>query len=130
MVCGTSVPARLGGMFKAPRQQVMPVAPGLAISVPVRYVVASGTSFGSHGDEQEQIRVGLDAATARAIHLEQDMSAPASGYTEYVPGRRPGPLHRGAVRISALSHSVALSVVTVYDVTRGGCGGGGRGAYG
>jgi pimeloyl-ACP methyl ester carboxylesterase len=32
-----------------------------AITVPVRYVVASGTSFGSRGDEQEQIRAGLDA---------------------------------------------------------------------
>ena len=34
------------------------------ISVPTRYVVASGTSFGSRGDEQERIRTGLDAATA------------------------------------------------------------------
>ncbi|WP_034268444.1 alpha/beta fold hydrolase [Actinospica robiniae] len=34
------------------------------ISVPTRYVVASGTSFGSRGDEQEQIRSGLEAATA------------------------------------------------------------------
>ncbi|MGV9753174.1 hypothetical protein [Nocardia farcinica] len=32
------------------------------IRVPVRYVVASGTSFGSRGDEQERIRSGLDAA--------------------------------------------------------------------
>jgi len=36
-----------------------------AITVPVRYVVASGTSFGSHGDEQERIRAGLDGAVAR-----------------------------------------------------------------
>jgi pimeloyl-ACP methyl ester carboxylesterase len=36
-----------------------------AITVPARYVVASGTSFGSRGDEQEQIRTGLDAVTAR-----------------------------------------------------------------
>lgn len=35
------------------------------ITVPVRYVVASGTSFGSHGDEQERIRTSLDAVTAR-----------------------------------------------------------------
>jgi pimeloyl-ACP methyl ester carboxylesterase len=34
------------------------------ITVPVRYVVASGTSFGSHGDEQERIRTGLHAVTA------------------------------------------------------------------
>ncbi|MCI4065939.1 alpha/beta hydrolase [Micromonospora sp. R77] len=40
------------------------------ITVPVRYVVASGTSFGSRGDEQEQIRAGLDAVTARNPHIE------------------------------------------------------------
>ncbi|KAF0849423.1 alpha/beta fold hydrolase [Nocardia caishijiensis] len=36
-----------------------------AITVPVRYVVASGTSFGSKQDEQEKIRKGLDSAIAR-----------------------------------------------------------------
>jgi pimeloyl-ACP methyl ester carboxylesterase len=36
-----------------------------SISVPVRYVVASGSSFGSRGDEQERIRTSLDAVTAR-----------------------------------------------------------------
>ncbi|MET8229721.1 alpha/beta fold hydrolase [Micromonospora sp. NPDC005298] len=40
-----------------------------AITVPVRYVVASGTSLGSRGDEQERIRAGLDAATARNPHI-------------------------------------------------------------
>jgi pimeloyl-ACP methyl ester carboxylesterase len=40
------------------------------ITVPVRYVVASGTSFGSRGDEQEKIRAGLDAALARNPHLK------------------------------------------------------------
>ncbi|MGW5044842.1 alpha/beta fold hydrolase [Streptomyces griseoluteus] len=35
------------------------------ITVPVRYVVASGTSFGSRGDEQERIRASLDAVTTR-----------------------------------------------------------------
>ena len=35
------------------------------ITVPVRYVVASGTSLGSHGDEQERIRTSLSAVTAR-----------------------------------------------------------------
>ncbi|MBG0857643.1 alpha/beta hydrolase [Streptomyces spinoverrucosus] len=34
------------------------------ITVPVRYVVASGTSLGSRGDEQEQIRAGLDRVTS------------------------------------------------------------------
>ncbi|WP_040782702.1 alpha/beta fold hydrolase [Nocardia pneumoniae] len=35
------------------------------ITVPVRYVVASGTSFGSRGDEQERIRASLDSLTDR-----------------------------------------------------------------
>ena len=35
------------------------------ITVPARYVVASGTSFGSKGDEQERIRASLDKVTAR-----------------------------------------------------------------
>ncbi len=35
------------------------------ITVPARFVVASGTSFGSRGDEQEQIRSSLAAVTAR-----------------------------------------------------------------
>ena len=35
------------------------------ITVPARYIVASGASFGSHGDEQERIRTGLDAVLAR-----------------------------------------------------------------
>ncbi|GAA5178747.1 hypothetical protein GCM10023322_06630 [Rugosimonospora acidiphila] len=35
------------------------------LTVPARYVVASGTSLGSRGDEQERIRAGLDAVCAR-----------------------------------------------------------------
>ncbi|MFC0505032.1 alpha/beta fold hydrolase [Micromonospora costi] len=35
------------------------------ITVPTRYVVASGASFGSKGDEQERIRAGLTAVTER-----------------------------------------------------------------
>ncbi|MFF9162200.1 alpha/beta fold hydrolase [Streptomyces longwoodensis] len=41
-----------------------------ALTVPVRYVVASGTSFGSRGDEQERIRTSLDAVTARNPYIE------------------------------------------------------------
>ncbi|GGO04654.1 hypothetical protein GCM10011576_06460 [Micromonospora parathelypteridis] len=40
------------------------------ISVPARYVVASGTSLGSRGDEQEQIRTSLDAVTARNPNIK------------------------------------------------------------
>ncbi|GAA1026056.1 hypothetical protein GCM10009557_02340 [Virgisporangium ochraceum] len=36
-----------------------------ALAVPTRYVVASGASLGSRGDEQERIRAGLDTVTAR-----------------------------------------------------------------
>ncbi|WP_307845889.1 alpha/beta fold hydrolase [Saccharomonospora sp. NB11] len=35
------------------------------ITVPARYVIASGTSFGSRGDEQERIRTSLDTVAAR-----------------------------------------------------------------
>ncbi|UNS95131.1 alpha/beta hydrolase [Streptomyces tubbatahanensis] len=48
-------------------QELGPVLNG--ISVPVRYVVASGTSFGSRGDEQERIRAGLDAVTVANAHI-------------------------------------------------------------
>ncbi|MEU5836205.1 alpha/beta hydrolase [Streptomyces diacarni] len=48
-------------------QELGPVLNG--ITVPVRYVVASGTSLGSRGDEQERIRAGLDAVTAANAHI-------------------------------------------------------------
>lgn len=41
-----------------------------SITVPVRYVVASGKSFGSRGDEQERIRAGLDAVTVRNPNIK------------------------------------------------------------
>jgi hypothetical protein len=40
------------------------------ITVPVRYVVASGTSLGSRGDEQERIRAGLDQVIARNLNIK------------------------------------------------------------
>lgn len=40
------------------------------ISVPARYVVASGSSFGSKGDEQERIRSSLAGVCARNPHIE------------------------------------------------------------
>jgi pimeloyl-ACP methyl ester carboxylesterase len=49
-----------------------------AITVPVRYVVASGTSFGSRGDEQERIRAGLDAVLARNPHLGISAKVPSN----------------------------------------------------
>jgi hypothetical protein len=41
-----------------------------SITVPTRYVVASGTSLGSKGDEQERIRTSLDAVTARNPNIK------------------------------------------------------------
>ncbi|MFJ1708107.1 alpha/beta fold hydrolase [Kitasatospora sp. NPDC088346] len=49
-------------------RELGPVLDG--ITVPVRYVVASGASLGSRGDEQERIRTSLDAVTARNEHIE------------------------------------------------------------
>jgi pimeloyl-ACP methyl ester carboxylesterase len=40
------------------------------IGVPVRYVVAAGSSFGSRGDEQEQIRSSLEAVTVRNPNIQ------------------------------------------------------------
>jgi hypothetical protein len=41
----------------------------------VRYVVASGTSFGSKGDEQERIRAALDAVVARKPNVTSEKVA-------------------------------------------------------
>ena len=41
-----------------------------SITVPARYVVASGASLGSKGDEQEQIRASLDGVVARNANIE------------------------------------------------------------
>ncbi|MFD5910698.1 alpha/beta fold hydrolase [Streptomyces massasporeus] len=56
----------LGRLSRA--QELGPVLDG--ITVPVRYVVASGKSFGSRGDEQERIRTGLEAVTARNANID------------------------------------------------------------
>lgn len=40
------------------------------ITVPTRYVVASGTSFGSRGDEQERVRASLGLVTARNPNIK------------------------------------------------------------
>ncbi|MBE1495315.1 pimeloyl-ACP methyl ester carboxylesterase [Amycolatopsis lexingtonensis] len=51
-------------------RELGPVLDG--ITVPVRYVVASGTSFGSKGDEQERIRRSLDAVTGRNPNITSE----------------------------------------------------------
>jgi hypothetical protein len=40
------------------------------ITVPARYVVASGASLGSKGDEQERIRASLHSVTARNPNIK------------------------------------------------------------
>jgi pimeloyl-ACP methyl ester carboxylesterase len=40
------------------------------ITIPTRYVVASGSSLGSRGDEQERIRASLDAVTERNPNIK------------------------------------------------------------
>jgi pimeloyl-ACP methyl ester carboxylesterase len=49
-------------------RELGPVLDG--ITVPGRFVVASGSSLGSKGDEQERIRASLDGVTARNENLE------------------------------------------------------------
>ncbi|MEV0775056.1 alpha/beta fold hydrolase [Streptomyces sp. NPDC050433] len=44
-----------------------------SITVPVRYVVASGSSLGSRGDEQERIRASLEAVTVRNPNIKIGM---------------------------------------------------------
>ncbi|MGW1169856.1 alpha/beta fold hydrolase [Streptomyces sp. NPDC002550] len=53
-----------------------PVLDGIA--VPARYVVASGTSLGSRGDEQERIRAGLDAVVTRNPNMKVSAKVPSN----------------------------------------------------
>ncbi|WP_404960653.1 alpha/beta fold hydrolase [Streptomyces sp. 147326] len=48
------------------------------ITVPVRYVLASGTSFGSKGDEQERIRAGLDPVFRRKPNIQLSAKVPSN----------------------------------------------------
>lgn len=49
-----------------------------AITVPVRYVLASGASFGSKGDEQEVIRAALDPVFARKPNIQLSAKVPSN----------------------------------------------------
>ncbi|WP_328453078.1 alpha/beta hydrolase [Amycolatopsis sp. NBC_00438] len=49
-----------------------------AITVPARYVLGSGSSFGSKGDEQERIRTAVGAVTARNPHIELAVKVPSN----------------------------------------------------
>ncbi|GAA2151389.1 hypothetical protein GCM10009760_46740 [Kitasatospora kazusensis] len=77
-------------------RELGPVLDG--ITVPVRYVVASGTSFGSRGDEQERIRTSLTAVTARNPNIR--ISAKVAGNHGSLL-RKDSPAIAGAVRETA-----------------------------
>jgi pimeloyl-ACP methyl ester carboxylesterase len=49
-----------------------------AITVPTRYVLASGTSFGSRGDEQERIRTSVDGVVARNPNIRISAKVPSN----------------------------------------------------
>lgn len=48
------------------------------ITVPVRYVLASGASFGSKGDEQERIRADLDPVFERNSNIQLSAKVPSN----------------------------------------------------
>ncbi len=59
--------------------QVKELSPILdKITAPTRYVLASGTSFGSKGDEQEQIRSGINAVLRRNPNIKLSAKVPSN----------------------------------------------------
>lgn len=48
------------------------------ITVPARYVVASGSSFGSKGDEQEQVRASLTQVVERNPNIKISAKVPSN----------------------------------------------------
>lgn len=48
------------------------------VTVPTRYVLASGSSFGSKGDGQERIRTGVDAVVARNPNIKISAKVPSN----------------------------------------------------
>jgi hypothetical protein len=48
------------------------------VTVPTRYVLASGASFGSKGNEQEVIRTGVDAVVARKSNIKISAKVPSN----------------------------------------------------
>ncbi|AEV85920.1 alpha/beta hydrolase [Actinoplanes sp. SE50] len=73
------------------------------ITVPVRYVVASGTSLGSKGDEQEQIRTSLEQVLVRNPNIEVSAK---------VPSNHGAILRRNAAEVAAAVREVAASAGT------------------
>jgi pimeloyl-ACP methyl ester carboxylesterase len=73
------------------------------IAVPVRYVLASGTSFGSKGDEQERIRASLDQVFERNPNIRLSAKV-ASNHGAIL--KKDSPAIAAAVReVAALDHA-------------------------
>ncbi|MEY9988605.1 pimeloyl-ACP methyl ester carboxylesterase [Streptomyces sp. V4I8] len=72
-----------------------------SITVPVRYVVASGTSLGSRDGEQERIRASLDTVTARNPNINISTKV-ASNHGALL--KKDSPAIAGAVREIAAAH--------------------------
>jgi pimeloyl-ACP methyl ester carboxylesterase len=74
------------------------------VTVPVRYVVASGKALGSRGDEQEQMRITLDPVLARNPNLKVSTKV-ASNHGSIL--RKDSPAVAEAVReVAALDRGV------------------------
>lgn len=76
-----------------------------SIAVPVRYVVASGTSFGSRGDEQERLRTSLGQVTARNPNIKVSAKVASN--------------HAAILRKDAPAVAVAVREVAALDPTGG-----------
>ncbi|WP_433789296.1 alpha/beta fold hydrolase [Actinoplanes sp. CA-252034] len=66
-----------------------------AIAVPTRFVLASGTSLGSKGDEQEVIRASLDQGVACNPHIRISAKVPGTTATSRARTTRQSPRPSG-----------------------------------
>jgi pimeloyl-ACP methyl ester carboxylesterase len=72
------------------------------ITVPARYVVASGSSIGSKGDEQERIRASLNLVVERNLNIKISAKVPSSHGTIL---KKDAPAIAAAVRETAAAHA-------------------------
>lgn len=72
------------------------------ITVPVRYVVASGTSFGSRGDEQERVRTSVELVTARNPNIK--VSAKVASNNGAILRKDFRAIAEAVVEVAALDH--------------------------
>jgi pimeloyl-ACP methyl ester carboxylesterase len=74
------------------------------VTVPLRYVLASGTSFGSRSDEQERIRASLDPVFARNPNVRLSAKVPSN--------------HGAILKKDFAAVAAAVREVTALDRTR------------